>query len=156
MRHLLLALVIMTGSVVVDAQDVNLPPGKWWENERLADRIGLSAEQKEAIRTLVYEHAYRMIDLNAGVKRSELELANLVADPEFEHAAARAAFNGLVTARTALERERFEMLLAVRGVLTAEQWAQIQEIRREVRRGRERPEGPPPARWRDPPPPNGG
>lgn len=156
MRHLLLALVIMTASVVVDAQDVNLPPGKWWENERLADRIGLSAEQKEAIRTLVYEHAYRMIDLNAGVKRSELELANLVADPEFEHAAARAAFNGLVTARTALERERFEMLLAVRGVLTAEQWAQIQEIRREVRRGRERPEGPPPARWRDPPPPNGG
>jgi len=149
-------LVIMTASVVADAQDVNLPPGKWWENERLADRIGLSAEQKEAIRTLVYEHAYRMIDLNAGVKRSELELANLVADPEFEHAAARAAFNGLVTARTALERERFEMLLAVRGVLTAEQWAQIQEIRREVRRGRERPEGPPPARWRDPPPPNGG
>lgn len=156
MRHLLLALVIITASVVADAQDVNLPPGKWWENERLADRIGLSAEQKEAIRTLVYEHAYRMIDLNAGVKRSELELANLVADPEFEHAAARAAFNGLVTARTALERERFEMLLAVRGVLTAEQWAQIQEIRREVRRGRERPEGPPPARWRDPPPPNGG
>jgi Spy/CpxP family protein refolding chaperone len=98
-----------------------------------------------------------MIDLNADVKRSELELVNLVAEPGFEDAAARKAFAGLVAARTALETERFEMLLSVRGVLTPEQWAQIQEIRREVRRGRERPQGERPPRWREgPPPPTGG
>lgn len=155
MRHLLLACLIVTGAGVAGAQDVNLPPGKWWENDRLAERIDLAVEQKDAIRTLVYEHAHRMIDLNANVKRSELELANLVASADFEDSAARKAFNGLVEARATLEKERFEMLLAVRGVLTADQWMQIQEIRREFRRGGERPQGQPP-RWREPRAPSGG
>ncbi len=141
MRHLSLALLILMGSFAVGAQDFNLPPGKWWENERLAERIGLTDEQKGAIRDLVFEHAHRMIDLHADVKRAELELASLVAAPDFENPAARTAFAGLVEARATLEKERFEMLLAVRGVLTAEQWLQIQEIRREFRRNRDRPQG---------------
>ena len=155
MRHLLLACLLLTGSAMVGAQDANLPPGKWWENERLVERIGLTDVQKDAIRNLIYEHAHRMIDLNANVKRSELELANLVASADFEDSAARTAFDGLVAARATLEKERFEMLLAVRGVLTAEQWVQIQEIRREFRRTRDRPQGQPP-RWREPRAPTGG
>ena len=155
MRRVLLASLMMWGAVTVGAQELNLPPGKWWENERLAERIGITGEQKDAIRGLVYEHAHRMIDLRAAVEKSELDLAALVATPDFDDDAARAAFNALVASRTSLERERFEMLLSVRGVLTADQWLQIQEIRREFRRDRERREGQRP-RWREAPPPSPG
>jgi Spy/CpxP family protein refolding chaperone len=154
MRHLLLAVLISMAAVLAGAQQLNLPPGQWWENERLAEHIGLTDDQRGSIRDLVYEHAHRMIDLRAAVEKSELELAGLVRDPEFTDAAARSAFGGLVTARTALEKERFEMLLAVRGVLTSEQWVKIQEMRERLRRNRDRPEGERP-RWREAPPPGG-
>lgn len=153
MKNTVLTLFILVLAVTVGAQDFNLPPGKWWDNERLAERLELTDAQREEIRTEVYEHARRMIDLNAGVKKAELELANLVANSDFESAAARAAFAGLQDARRALESERFEMLLAVRGVLTDQQWQEIQEIRRQFRRSREQ-DGPPGQRprRRDAPP----
>jgi Spy/CpxP family protein refolding chaperone len=137
------------------AAEFNLPPGKWWENERLATRIGLTEDQKEEITDLVYDHALEMVDLSAAVKRAELEMANLVRQAEFDDDAVRAAFGGFQKARQALERERFEMLLAVRGVLTTEQWVQIQEIMQEMRRrraqergGQPQPGQRPPREWR--------
>jgi len=142
MRNIALTLLVLVLAVTAGAQDLNLPPGKWWDNERLAERLELTDAQREQIRTQVYEHAHRMIDLNAGVKKAELELVNLVANADFEAAAARVAFAGLQDARRALESERFEMLLAVRGVLTDEQWQEIQEIRRQFRRSHEQ-DGPP-------------
>lgn len=153
MKRILVTVVILASVGVVGAQEFNLPPGKWWDNERLATHIGLTETQREQIRTQVYEHAHRMIDLNAGVKKAELELANLVANSDFESAAARAAFAQLQDGRRALEMERFEMLLAVRGVLSSEQWQQIQEIRRRNRLNREQ-DGPPGQhpRRRDAPP----
>jgi Spy/CpxP family protein refolding chaperone len=130
-------------AAAVGAQEFDLPGGRWWENERLAARIDLTEPQREQIRGVVYEHAHRMIDLGAGLRKAELELANLAADPTFDAAAARAAFGRFQEARRALESERFEMLLAVREVLTTEQWIEIQRIRRHLRRDRER-DGPPP------------
>ena len=142
MKRIVLIVLILLSVGFVGAQEFNLPPGKWWDNERLATHIGLTEAQREQIRTLVYEHAHRMIDLNAGVKKAELELANLVAKSDFDSAVARAAFSELQEGRQALEMERFEMLLAVRGVLSDQQWQQIQDIRRQLRRGREQ-NGPP-------------
>ena len=157
MKRIFLIAVILLSVGIVGAQEFNLPPGKWWDNERLATHIGLTEAQREQIREMVYEHAHRMIDLNAGVKKAELELANLVANSDFDSAVARAAFSELQKSRRALEMERFEMLLAVRGVLSDQQWQQIQDIRRQLRRGREQ-NGPPGQRPRfgDPPrPPDG-
>jgi Spy/CpxP family protein refolding chaperone len=139
MRRLLLTILAVASAISSFATDLDLPPGRWWEDERLGARIGLSDEQRAEIRELVYEHARRMIDLTAAVRRNELELARVVEPPGFDAAAARRAFGGLQEARRALEDQRFEMLLAVRGVLTAEQWVMIQELRRAQRRDRDRP-----------------
>jgi len=153
MRTLAVAILALAAATTGLAADFELPPGRWWENDRLIEAIGLSDEQRAEIRSLVYEHARHMIDLTAAVKRAELELANVVEPPTFDAADARRAFTGLQDARRALEDERFEMLLAVRGVLTGEQWITIQELRRELRRNRERPVGPSPPGDR---PPRGG
>ncbi len=157
MKRIMTVVLILASVGIARAQEFNLPPGKWWENERLATHIGLTEAQREQIQTLVYEHAHRMIDLNANIKKAELELANLVANSDFEAAAARSAFAGLQHGRRALESERFEMLLAVRGVLTSEQWQAIQEVRRRIRQNREQdgPGGQRPRFGNSPPPPDG-
>jgi Spy/CpxP family protein refolding chaperone len=141
MKRIVMSMVLVLVAAGAFAQgDFDLPPGRWWENERLAARIGLTSEQREQIKKMVYQHAHRMIGLNADVKRAELELATTVQPADFEAGAARKAFVNFQNARRGLEIERFEMLLSVRDALTAEQWIQIQELRREFRRNRERGE----------------
>ena len=158
MKRAVTVILISLASGWLLASDLELPAGRWWENERLAGSIGLTSEQRQRINDLVYEHAHRMIDLNASLKRAELELARLVGEPEFAPDPVRAAFADFQRARQALERERFEMLLSVREVLTSEQWLQIQEIRRELRKRQWSseegpPRGRPPGDRFNPPPP---
>jgi Spy/CpxP family protein refolding chaperone len=139
------------------AAGLDLPHGKWWENERVVKRIGLTEEQQRAISDLVYRHVLRMVDLNAGVKKAEIELAELVDQADFDAAAVRRAFGNFQKARLELENERFEMLLAVRANLTADQWSDLLEIRRQLERLRDsrRPGDGPPVR-RPPEGPRGG
>lgn len=135
----LLMMVAAAGQLA--AQEFDLPPGKWWQNPRVAEQIGLTDEQQERIRDVVYEHARRMIDLKADVDRSGLDLKEAVDRDEFEPDAVRTAYGLFQDARHKLENERFEMLLAVRQVLTNEQWKGLQEIRRrfQEQRGQRRP-----------------
>jgi Spy/CpxP family protein refolding chaperone len=114
------------------AGDFDLPGGTWWEDARLASYLELSAEQREEIRTRVYDHARRMVDLNAAVKKSEIELHDRVGRSEFDPDAIRAAFAAFQTARQRLDAERFEMLLGVREALTAEQWDKLQQAKRRI------------------------
>jgi Spy/CpxP family protein refolding chaperone len=123
------------------AQQFDLPPGKWWDDARLSERIGLSDAQHGAIEELVYEHARRMIDLKAAVDRAGLDLAAAARREEFEEDAVRDAYRAFRSARGKLEDERFEMLVAVRRVLTAEQWSSLQELRRRAPQGRQSPDG---------------
>ena len=139
-----LALVVCAATA--GAGGFDLPHGKWWENERVVERVGLTADQQRAISDLVHDHARRMIDLNAELKKAELELSSRVDRDEFDPAAVRKAFAEFQAARQRLEKERFEMLLAVRGEVTARQWDELVEIRRFLDRSRDerRPGGAPP------------
>jgi Spy/CpxP family protein refolding chaperone len=130
-------LVLVASTAVAGAAGLDLPHGKWWENDRVIQRIGLTEDQQKAIGDLVYEHAMRMIDLNAGLKKAEFELADLVDRDTFDADAIRKAFAGFQAAKDRLEYERFEMLLAVRAELTSAQWKELLEIRRYLEQRRE-------------------
>ena len=136
-RMMMTLMVLVAATAVVQAAGLDLPHGKWWENERVVQRIGLTEEQQTAISDLVYQHALKMIDLNAGLKKAEFELADLVDRDDFDPVAVRKSFGAFQAAKDRLENERFEMLLAVRGELTAEQWRSLLEIRRYLEQMRE-------------------
>jgi len=136
MKRVILLLLVFAAAGPLWATEFDLPPGKWWEDQRLVNHIDLAEEQQEQIRGLVYEHAKVMIDLNADVKRAGLDLAEVVDREDFDPMPVRSAFAVFQTARQKLENERFEMLLAVRQVLTAEQWRKIQEIKRRIQQNR--------------------
>ena len=141
MKRTLLFIALLVVVAPLSGQDVDLPPGKWWEDPRLAERLALSEEQQATIRDIVYEHARRMIDLKADVEMAGLDLATVVNTEEFDEPAVRSSYTAFQTARRELENERFEMLVAVRRVLTAEQWSTLQELRRRAPQGRQSPDG---------------
>ena len=122
MKKVLMLLMVLALAGPLAATEFDLPPGKWWENPRLAERIDLSQEQQNQISEVVYAHARRMIDLKAAVDLAGLDLRQSVDTGGFDPDAVRAAFQSFQDARRKLENERFEMLLAVRQVLTDEQW----------------------------------
>jgi Spy/CpxP family protein refolding chaperone len=129
------ALVLAAGSALW-ARDFNLPPGKWWENPTLVERLKLTDEQQGVIRDKVFDHALKMIDLKANVERRELELSDRVERSDFDPGQVRNAFQALQQARQRLESEHFELLLAIRQILSPEQWQALQELREERRRER--------------------
>jgi Spy/CpxP family protein refolding chaperone len=152
MKKLLMLVLVVAAAGPLFAAEFDLPPGKWWENERLVEHIGLSDEQQEQIGDVVYAHARTMIDLKANVERAGLDLAEVVDRQAFEPDAVRAAYSKFQDARKKLENERFEMLLAVRQVITYEQWQQLQSLRKRMQdqRGQRRPgmQSPPGGRQR--------
>ena len=137
MKRILIIIVVLAAAGPLAANDFDLPPGKWWEDQRLVDRIGLTEEQQNLIREVVFEHARRMIDLKADVDKSGLDLAGTVDQQDFDPAPVRAAYAVFQTARQKLENERFEMLLEVRLILTYEQWQKIQEVKRRIEQNRQ-------------------
>jgi Spy/CpxP family protein refolding chaperone len=137
MRQMIMIVVLVAAATTAGGADFNLPHGKWWENERVVQRIGLTEEQQAAISDLVYQHALKMIDLNAGLRKAEFELGDLVDRDDFDPTAVRKSFGAFRAAKDKLEYERFEMLLAVRGELTADQWRSLLEIRRYLEQKRE-------------------
>lgn len=131
MQRTILTIVIgaISALAVAPAGAVDLPPGRWWENERLVRHLQLTSEQQQSIQDLVYDHAQRMIDLNAAVERTKLDLERTTKAERLDVDATRAAFAAFQQARTNLERERFEMLLAVRQILTDAQWQELLSLR---------------------------
>ena len=136
MKRVLIIIAVLAAAGPLAANEFDLPPGKWWENPRLVNHIGLTDEQQDQIREVVYQHARRMIDLKADVDKAGLDLAESVDQQEFDAAPVRAAYAVFQTARKKLENERFEMLLEVRKILTYEQWQKIEESKQRIKQNR--------------------
>ena len=150
MKNALIIIVVLAMAGPLAANEFDLPPGKWWENPRVADHIGLTDEQQDQIRGIVFQHARRMIDLKADVDKAGLDLANTVDQQEFDPEPVRAAYAVFQTARHKLENERFEMLLEVRQVLSYEQWRKIEEAKQRIQQNRSEQRRPGPGGQRPP------
>lgn len=120
----------------------DVPPGRWWDRPAVAQELALSPEQKAKLEQLTSERLKAMIDARAAVGKAEVELRLLAEKEPLDVRKVREAFSALQLARQKLELERFEMLLAVRQTLTAEQWNKLRLLARErVEERRERREG---------------
>lgn len=137
MKRLVILIVMLLVAGPLTANEFDVLPGKWWEDERIANHMELTEEQREQIRDIVFEHARLMIDLKADFDKAALDLAATVDQEVFDPAPVRAAHAVFQTARHKLENERFEMLIEVREILTYKQWQKIQEVKRRMQQNRE-------------------
>jgi len=135
---LVIGLVTLVGGATAVAQPLSIPPGRWWDRPMVAGAVGLSDEQRAKLETVTVAHARRMVDFKAEVEKAEIELRVASEGDGFDAAGLRQAFARLLQARSRLETERFELLIAQRELLTAAQWEKLRVLARGfAERGRE-------------------
>jgi protein CpxP len=136
-----------------------MPPpelGKWWKNSEVVAKLQLSDAQIKQIEDTFLDYRLKLIDLHAEVERQEARLQPLVEADQPDEAKVSAQIDLVIAARGKLEKTNTMMMLAIRRVLSVEQWKKLQAIQQERRsRGRRHPDGPPepPEAMRAPQPP---
>lgn len=160
MSKFLLIFSMMAGSVLW-AQP---PRGffNWWDSPVARD-LNLNDDQMKQIRSIVRDYRTKLIDARAAVEKAEAEVEDAFNDESLSQSRAHDAIERLVAARSELTRAFSQMSLRLRGVLSSEQWMELQKRRprpamgemmmREMQRRRspdgkareERRQGPPPA-----------
>jgi Spy/CpxP family protein refolding chaperone len=126
-------------------------PRDWWENP-LASGLNLTDAQRRQIQVVTRDFRNRLVDARATVEKAEGELSDIFNDGNADDRRASDAIDRLARARGELTRVVSQMSLRLRGVLTAEQWQELQ------RRDRGRGSGwgvPPPLRGPSPGDPGG-
>jgi protein CpxP len=121
-----------------------MPPGqmdlgKWWKNSDIAEALQLTEAQITQIEQTFFEHRLKLIDLHAEVERQEARLQPLIEADRPDEAKVGAQIDLLLAARGKLEKENAMMMLAIRRVLSVEQWKKLEAIQQ----GRERMRGSP-------------
>lgn len=119
------------------------PFGMWWKDPEVAQKIGLTDDQSQRIDKTFQEHRLQLIDLHANLEKQEALLQPLVDADQPDEAKVMAQVDKVTQARAALERSNASMMLAIRRVLTADQWKKLQQ-RNPGRRHFDGSGGPPP------------
>lgn len=103
------------------------PHGPWWDNPEVAQKIGLTDEQKKKINDIIQQHRLKLVDLEATLKKEEIFMEPLVNADQPDEAKLLAQIDKVAQARAELEKANARMLLGVRRVLSADQWKKLQE-----------------------------
>jgi protein CpxP len=105
--------------------------GRWWDNPRLADRIGLTDDQKKKMDDIFQQSRLQLIDLNATVEKQEAIMQPLISADQPDESKILSQIDAIAQARAELEKSRARMLFGIRKVLTPDQWKKVQAMVRE-------------------------
>lgn len=140
MKKLMIACFVFLSAALFAQGFLDLPRGRWWQNNKVAQELGLSPDQRKALDGLMLSQEEKMIDLKAALEKEELRLRDLLDRPTLDERAVLQQVDRTLAARMELQRNRMAMFIKVRGILTPEQWAKakdrLQEKRREFREER--------------------
>jgi len=102
------------------------PPGRWWKNPEIAQKLGLTADQQKKMDEVFQESRLKLIDLNASLQREEAILEPLIGADQPDESKILPQIDRVAQARAELEKANARMLLGVRRILTQEQWKKLQ------------------------------
>lgn len=147
--------------------------GRWWNNPRVAQAVGLSDDQKKQMDGIFQQHRLNLIDLKASLEKQEVMMHPMIEADNPSESQVLAQIDKIAQARAELEKADARMLFDIRKVLTADQWQKLKafheqhrdEMMRRDRDGRSpdrwkggpgsRPDGTGPDGAGSPPPPPG-
>jgi TonB family protein len=102
--------------------------GKWWKNSEIVRELQLSEAQVNRIEQTFLEHRLKLIDLRAELERQETRLQPLIEVDQPDEAKVGAQIDLVLAARGRLEKANTMMMLAIRRVLSVDQWKKLQAI----------------------------
>jgi len=103
-------------------------PGKWWKDSALMKKVGVSDEQVQRIEKIFQDHRLQLIDLHAALEKQEVILEPMVEADQPDEAQVTAQIDKVAQARANLEKSNALMLLAIRRVLTIDQWKKLRDL----------------------------
>ena len=103
-------------------------PGKWWKDSELMKRIGVNDDQVTKIEKIFQDHRLQLIDLHADLEKQEAILEPLVEADQPQESQVAAQIDKVAQARANLEKSDALMLLAIRRVLTVDQWKKLRDM----------------------------
>src|SRR5271157_6182137 len=103
-------------------------PGKWWKDSELMRKIGVSDEQVQKIEQIFQDHRLELIDLHAALEKQEAILEPLVEADQPDESKVIAQIQRVAQSRANLEKSNAQMLLAIRRVLTVDQWKKLRDL----------------------------
>ncbi len=124
-RVLVLAGLAVAFAVSAFAQGQAIPHGQWWHRPEVAQRLGLTEEQKTKLDNIFRASADELIDLRGSVEKASIAVRGELDQPQINRDALRKAANRLSEAQGRLFERELMMLVDMRGVLTTEQWANL-------------------------------
>ena len=92
----------------------------------MAKKLGLSAEQRKKMDDIFQDHRLKLIDLHAAVAREEATLDPLMQAAQLDDSKILPQIDRIAQARADLEKSDARLQLALRHVLTPEQWETLQ------------------------------
>ena len=117
---------------------MGIPTGKWWKRSDVAEKIGITEEEKGKLDNMYYKYRYQVIDLQSQVKKERLELEQLIDSKDFNDKACLDHFTKLQKAHNTVAAERFRFLVQVRKLLDLDRFQQLKEQVRKFRMERKR------------------
>ena len=103
-----------------------MPPGRWWTDPGLVQRIGLTPDQQKKIDGIFQQSRLKLIDLSAGLQKEETILEPLLEADRPEESTILLQIDRIAQARAELEKANARMLLGFRSVLSQDQWKKLQ------------------------------
>lgn len=128
---------VAAGGMMGGSMMVALPPPAYGIPARVAEKLGLSKELVQKIQDLTFEANGQLINLEADLKRAQLELDRLLRSASPNENAVMQQVDAVGRAEAAVRKNRIGLMLQIKRMLGPDNWqkleAEMGEGRREIR-----------------------
>lgn len=100
--------------------------GRWWKNPASAQKLNLTDAQTRQLEKIYQDHRLQAIDQRAALEKEQAKLQPLLEADHPEEGQVTAQIDKVAQARANLEKSQALTVLAMRRVLTPDQWKQLQ------------------------------
>jgi Spy/CpxP family protein refolding chaperone len=91
----------------------------------MVKRLGITADQQKKMDDVFQQSRLKLIDLSATLEKEEVVMEGLLKGPQLDDAKILPAVDRIAQARAELEKANARLMLAIRHVMTPEQWEKL-------------------------------
>jgi len=104
------------------------PPGRWWDNERFSNTLGINGDQKKRMDAVFEQHRDELVSKYKNLQKAQSSLEKLTKSDHPDQGALFGEIDHVAQARADLEKANTSMLLGIRGEMTPEQINKLDDL----------------------------